>query len=138
MVGDEFFQAFEVALCVVKEVPFFRQGVGKLAHVHNVKGFFEHEQTVGVAEALDDVVPGEIGVAGADDDLQVGAFAPDAGDGFDAIPARFHPHIHEGHGVGPLFGQSFAHALQTLLAVKGGVHLEDREFGGGPRLACVW
>ena len=88
-----------------------------------------------MAEAPDDVVPGEIGVAGADDDLQVGTFVPDVGNGFDAVPAGFHAHVHEGHGVGPVFGQSLEHTFQSLLAGKGGVHLKDWEIGARRRVA---
>jgi len=120
-----------VAPGLVEEVPFFCQGVGQLADIHDIKGFFEHEQAVSVAEAPDNVVPGEIGVAGADDDLQVGTFVPDAGNGFDAVPAGLHAHVHEGHGVGPAFGQGLEHTFQSLLAGEGGVHLEDGETGAG-------
>ena len=103
--GHELLQAFEVVLGLVEKVPFLGQGVGDLAHIHHIEGLLEHEKSVGVAEALDDVMPGEIGVAGADDDLQVGAFVPDVADGFDAVPARLHPHVHEGHRVRAVFRQ---------------------------------
>ena len=102
--GHEFLQAFEVAFGLVEQIPFFGQGVGQLPHLQHLKGLFEHQEPVGVAEALDDVMPGKIGVGGADDDLQIRAFPPDVINGFNPVPARFHAHVHERHGVGPPFG----------------------------------
>jgi hypothetical protein len=77
-----------------------------------------------VAQLFQHFLPPVVRVSGADHDLQVGVFIPDANNRFDSIPSGRHAHIDEGHGVRALFLQRAPDEDQTFLALESRVHLE--------------
>ena len=89
-----------------------------------VERFFEDHEFVGLAEFFPHLIPRVIRVRGADHDLHLGIDLPDARGGFDAIPARRHPDVHERHRVGPALGHRAPDHLEAFLALVGRVQLE--------------
>src|SRR5438067_509115 len=65
-----------------------------------------------------------IGVSSADDDLQSGVNLPEAANGFQAIPSRWHPHIDEGHRVRLICCQGLFYLGKGFLALKRGFQFE--------------
>ena len=120
-------QPFQMALRLVREVPFLRERIRDLAHLGHVERLLEHQQAVAVAELLDQIVPGKIRIPRADHDLQVETFLPNVADGLDAIPTGRHAHVDEGHSVWTMVRERPAHAGESFLPLECEINLELRE-----------
>ena len=84
-----------------------------------------------MAEPFDDITPVVVRMGRANDDLKVAIHGPQTLYGFESVPAWWHPHVDEGHGIrsagrGGLFG-----ATNALLALQRTVDLKSRPRGDG-------
>jgi hypothetical protein len=132
---DELFEIRELELRLPREIPFFGERRGELQGLDVVEGFLEDHEFVGLAEFLAHLIPRVIRVRGADDDLDLGIDLPDARGGFDAVPARRHPDVHERHRVGPALGHGALDHFEAVLALVGRVQLEADGLARVERLA---
>ncbi len=107
-------------------VPLARQRGRALQDLDWLGGLAQHQQLVRMIQPLDHFRPVVVGVRGADHDLHVGIDFPQLLDGLQAIPARRHAHVDEGHGVGLPALERRAHHRNALLSLIGGVDLEIR------------
>ena len=103
--------------------------MGELLHFHVVEGLLEHEQTVRLADLGAHLLPRIIRVSGANDDLEGWIHFPDARNGFHAVPAGGHSHVHKSQGVRPLFCERLLDFFQALFSLVGGVQLKSDLLG---------
>lgn len=116
-----------------QQLPLLGERVGHLTHLHALEGLVEDEQPLADAQPLHHLLPGVIRVRRAEDDLEVRVLPPEALGGLHAVHSRRHADVDEGQGVRPPLLQCGLHALQPLLSLEGGVHLEAIPLGPGWR-----
>ncbi len=107
-------------------MPFARQRGRALQDLDGLRRLAQHQQLIGMIESLDHFRPVIVGVRRADHDLHVGIDPPKLLDGLQAIPARRHPHVDEGHGIRSAVFERRAHHREALLSLIGGVDLKIR------------
>ncbi|MNE92071.1 hypothetical protein D3C80_1897580 [compost metagenome] len=83
--------------------PFGQQGVGHLLDFNVVERFLQDQQPVMGIQAIEQIVPGIIGVGGTDHYLQLRILLPQVFDGFCPVPAVGHTHVDKRQRVGALF-----------------------------------
>ena len=98
--------------------------MGQLQHFDIVERLLQNQQAVRATEPFGHLIPGIIGIGGADNDLEVRVGGPKPGDGFNAIPARGHANIHKRQGIRPAILQRACYQGQSLLALIGGIEDE--------------
>ncbi|MNY09015.1 hypothetical protein D3C86_1419040 [compost metagenome] len=103
---------------VFGHLPFGGQCARHLADFDGIEGFFQNQQAIAQLQALVDVFPGIVGIGGAKRHLQLGIDLPQPFDGLQPVPARWHAHVDEGHGVGQVVGQRGLDLVQCLEALK--------------------
>ncbi|MNF85600.1 hypothetical protein D3C84_680000 [compost metagenome] len=103
---------------VFGHLPFGGQRARHLADFDGIEGFFQNEQAVAQFKTIGDVFPGIVRISGAQGYLQLGVGAPQPFDGLQPVPARWHAHVDEGHGVGQVVGQCRLDLVQCLQALK--------------------
>jgi hypothetical protein len=89
-----------------------------------VERLLEDEQPVVGTEPGEHLVPGVVGVRGADHDLQPRVHLPQRFDGLRAIPTGGHAHVDEGKGIRAVGVQAGAQRCQTLLPLVSRVDFE--------------
>ena len=112
--SDGAVEVFDPPLGLLDEKPLPGQGVGDLHHLEGIERLLEDQQAVRLAEAFDHVLPGVIGIGGANTDLEVRIGSPKSAGGFDAIPARGHADIDKGHGIAVASLERALHQRQAL------------------------
>ena len=112
-----------------------REGVRELEHLHRFEWLLEDEQVVRMPERAGNVIPGIIGIGGADDRLQIGTALPDAFESFHAVPARRHAHINKREDVGIGFVDRLLNQLEGFLPLQRGVNPEAGAFQAGGSVA---
>jgi hypothetical protein len=112
------------------EVPFAGESMGQLLDLDIVERFFEHHEAFGVGEAGAHLIPGIVGIGGADDDLEGGIDGPESADGFDAVPAWGHADVHEGEGEGLEVDDGLVDEVEGVLSLVSGFQLIGEEAGG--------
>jgi hypothetical protein len=123
-------ELIHLELGVEAQGPFFAEGDGELIDLDGVEGFLEDQQAIGEAELGRDLLPGVVGVSGADDDLEIRIDGPEALDGLKAVPAGGHAHVHERDRVGAFCLEGGLQLLEALLALEGRVELEGLSGAG--------
>ena len=104
-------------------VPFGQQGIGHLLHFHIVERLFQNQYPVMGLQAVEQFIPGIIGVGGTHHHLQARVCLPQVFDGLGAVPAFGHAHIDEGQGIGSLLVQRPLQFTQTFLPSVGRIQL---------------
>src|SRR5205809_965034 len=102
------------------EQPFLGHRMGELLHLYVVERFFENDETVGLIEPGAHLVPRVVRVGGTNHDLEVGAYLPETGGGFDTIPAGGHADVQKGHCERATLGEGLLDQCQRLLALESG------------------
>ncbi|KDB50728.1 hypothetical protein X805_37150 [Sphaerotilus natans subsp. natans DSM 6575] len=120
-----------VLLDLASGLPLGAQRARELADLDGVEGLLQDQQPVAHVQPREHLLPGVVGIGGADDDLQPRVFLPQPLDGLDAIPARRHAHVDEGHRVGSAGGAGGLHHRQRLAPLQRRVDLEAIGRRGG-------
>jgi hypothetical protein len=85
-------------------------------------------------EFLDHFIDAVVRIVGADDHLQVRVCFPEPGRRLNAIPARRHSNIDEGHGIGPASLDRLPRALPPFPALRSNIDFEAAAAHGRRRL----
>jgi hypothetical protein len=102
-------------------LPLLGERAGELPHLHDVERLLEEQQPVRGAEPLLQLVPRVVRIGGTEHDLDGAVDLPDLLDGLHAVPARRHPHVDEGHGVGRALLRGSSDHLRALRPLVGRV-----------------
>ena len=109
--------------------------MGQLQHFDVVERLLQNQQAVRATEPFGHLIPGIIGIGGADNDLEVRVGGPKPGNGFDAVPARGHADIYKSQRVRVAVLQRAFYQGKPLLALSGGIEHESDLFGRSGGLA---
>ncbi|MNF74838.1 hypothetical protein D3C84_568810 [compost metagenome] len=115
---DRLFEQRHLQRRVFGHLPLGGQRAGHLADFDGIERFLENQQAVAEFQALVDVVPGIVGIGGAERHLQLRIDLPQPFDGFQAVPARRHAHVDEGHRIRQVVGQGRLDLVQCFKALK--------------------
>ena len=126
---DRLLEQRHLQLRIFGHLPLGGQRAGHLADFDRIERFLENQQTVAQLQAFVDVFPGIVGVGRAQRHLQLGVDLPQAFDGFQAVPARWHAHVDERHRVGHVVGQGRFDLVQRFEALEGRIEYETLERG---------
>ena len=106
------------------DLPLAAECEGKLKDFDVVEGLAQNHEAVACSQGCDNLLPRVVGIGRAKDNLERGLNLPEMLDGFYAIPAWVHAHVHEGDAVGPALSEGFLGEDESVLALHRGVDLE--------------
>ena len=130
-VGDDQFEALDVALECAGVLPLAAQRAGALQDLDRLEGLLDDDELVRVPEPRQQLQPVIVGVGGADDHLYVRVHLPQVFDGLEPVPPRWHAHVDEGDRVRTALRHSRAGAFDSIATLKRGIHVEGRAPGLG-------
>src|SRR5437763_5847713 len=130
-IGDDQFEALDVALECAGVLPLAAQRTGALQDLDRLEGLLDDDELVRVPEPRQQLQPVIVGVGGADDHLYVRVHLPQVFDGLEPVPPRRHAHVDEGDRVRTALRQRQAGALDSIATLKRGIHVEGRAPGLG-------
>src|ERR1700732_3700145 len=123
-IADPGLEFFKMTPLAARELPLFRQTVGKLQDFHVIERLLEDDEPFGTRKSGADLTPGVVRIRGAQDNQHVRVLFPQPGNGLQAVPSGRHARIDERNGVRLIRLSRLTDHTYAVLSLKCAIDLE--------------